>query len=282
VAGFARGELQQYDARLRAFLSYFGGISAQDMAFSKDGQWAVYVSFPEGTLWRSRADGSDKLQLTFPPLYAVNPRWSPDGKQIAFFSMQLPGEAAEVYLVSPDGGRPQKVMPNVPGPQVDPNWSPDGSALMFSGGGLGPTAIRIFNMSTHQITTLPNSQGLFSPRWSADGRYVVAITSPDMKSLMLFNFETGKWSLLFKADATVGQPLWSRDGRYVYYFLGYGAAAVMRVAIPSAKVEEVVSLTSFHSTGHWGLYFGLAPDDSPLVLKDTGTQDIVSLDFHEP
>jgi len=80
----------------------------------------------------------------------------------------------------------------------------------------------------------------------------------------------------------VGQPLWSRDGRYVYYFRGYGAAAAMRVAIASAKVEEVVSLTSFHSTGHWGAYFGLTPDDSPLVLKDTGTQDIVSLDFHEP
>jgi eukaryotic-like serine/threonine-protein kinase len=282
VVGFVRGELNRYDGRTKMFVAYLGGFSAQDLVYSKDGQWVAYVSIPEGTLWRSRNDGTERLQLTFPPLFATNPRWSPDGKQIAIFS--LGGEADErIYLVSPEGGTPQELMPNVPRPQVDPNWSPDGSALMFSGGGLGPTAIHIFNMSTHQITTLPDSQGLFSPRWSADGRYVAAITSPDMKSLMLFNFETGKWSLLFKADTTVAQPLWSRDGRYVYYLRGYGAdSVVMRVAIPSGKVEEVVGLTSFHSTGHWGAYFGLAPDDSPLLLKDTGTQEIVSLDFHEP
>lgn len=153
---------------------------------------------------------------------------------------------------------------------------------MFSGGALGPTAIHIFNMSTHQVATIPNSQGLFSPRWSADGRYVVAMTAPAMKSLMLFNFETGKWSLLFQSDTMVGQPLWSRDGRYVYFWGGGFNGAVMRVAIPSGKVEEVASLRTFHMTGHWGGYFGLAPDDSPLLLKDTGTQDIVSLEFHEP
>src|SRR6202040_4081793 len=85
VAGLARGELVRYDAKSKAVEPFLSGISAQDVAFSKDGQWVAYVSYPEGTLWRSKADGSDRLQLSFPPLYAMLPRWSPDGKNIVFF-----------------------------------------------------------------------------------------------------------------------------------------------------------------------------------------------------
>jgi Tol biopolymer transport system component len=60
---------------------YLPGISAEDLAFSADGQWVVYASYPDGLLWRSRVDGSERLQLTFPPLQAELPRWSHDAKQ---------------------------------------------------------------------------------------------------------------------------------------------------------------------------------------------------------
>ena len=66
----------------------------------------TYASYPEGNLWRSRADGSDRLQLTFPPLRAGLPRWSPDGKQIAF-TVVLHGQGLKTYLV-----RPPVVFPN--------------------------------------------------------------------------------------------------------------------------------------------------------------------------
>ena len=79
VEALRRGELERYDSKAQAFTSFLGGISAQDVAFSNDGQWVAYVLFPEGTLWRSKVDGSEKLQLSFPPLYAMQPRWSPDG-----------------------------------------------------------------------------------------------------------------------------------------------------------------------------------------------------------
>jgi len=50
-----------------------------DVEFSRDGQWVTYVSYPDYTLWRSRADGSDRLQLTYPPVYAALAHRSPDG-----------------------------------------------------------------------------------------------------------------------------------------------------------------------------------------------------------
>jgi WD40 repeat protein len=63
-----RGELLRYEAKAGQFVPYLGGISATDVSFSRDGQWVVYVAYPEGTLWRSRVDGGERLQLSFPPL----------------------------------------------------------------------------------------------------------------------------------------------------------------------------------------------------------------------
>jgi len=83
---------------------YLGGISAQDVDISKDYQWVAYVSYPERVLWRSRLDGSQRLQLTSLPMQAFLPRWSPDGKQIAF-STEVPGGFDKIYVVAAEGGR---------------------------------------------------------------------------------------------------------------------------------------------------------------------------------
>ena len=84
-----RGVLTRCDLKSGQFLPFLNGISAEYVAFSKNGQWVAYVSYPEGTLWKSKADGSERVQLTFPPLRAVLPRWSPDGQTIIFFDFPV-------------------------------------------------------------------------------------------------------------------------------------------------------------------------------------------------
>jgi eukaryotic-like serine/threonine-protein kinase len=276
VAGYARGELERYDARSRAFVSFLGGISAQDVSFSNDGQWVAYVSFPEGILWRSRLDGSEKLQLSSPPLYAMLPRWSPDGSKILFYDEK--GKPSRIYEVPAAGGALQQILPSMSGNQADPVWSPEGSQIAFGGvSNAGPTAIHILNVKTRQITTLPDSDGLFSPRWSPDGRYLVALPS-DSSGMKLFDFKTKKWKVLVKG--LVGYISFSRDGRFVYYdTLGQ---TVERVAVPGGKIEPVASLKGIRLTGVYGSWSGLTPDDSPLILKDAGSQEIVSMKWHEP
>jgi len=44
-------------------------------------------------------------------------------------------------------------------------------------------------------------------------------------------------------------------------------------------VERVVDLTNLPITGYYGIWLGLAPDDSPLLLRDAGSQDIYALDW---
>jgi len=48
------------------------------------------------------------------------------------------------------------------------------------------------------------------------------------------------------------------------------------------KLEQVVDLKDFTPAGYWGVWLGLDPNDSPLMTRDTGTQDVYSLDWQEP
>jgi len=84
-----RAELVRYDAKSGQFVHFMGGISAGMVSFSPDGLWVAYVAFPFGGLWRSRVDGTEKLQLTTAPMIPFFPRWSPDGRQIAFIGVKL-------------------------------------------------------------------------------------------------------------------------------------------------------------------------------------------------
>jgi len=276
-----RGELMRYDSKSGQFSPFLGGISAEYVAFSKDGQWVAYVSYRDGTLSRSRLDGSERLQLTYPPLYAVLPRWSPDGKKIIFFEFALsPDRPARIYEVSPQGGSPRQLMPNDRSPQLDPNWSPDGSKIVYGGESNDATsAIRLLDVASRQVSNLPDSHGVFSPRWSPNGRYISAFSS-DSKRLVLFDFQTQKWTEL--AQGSLGWLNWSKDGQYVYVLDYRGQGAVIRIRVSNHKTEPVVNLKDFVSAGRYGGSLVLAPDDSPLLLRDTGTQDIYALDWEEP
>lgn len=115
--------------------------------------------------------------------------------------------------------------------------------------------------------------------WSPDGRYIAARSS-DHHTVMLFDFKTQTWTELTRGE--LNWLNWSRDGRHVYFEQHGAQNAVMRVGIAGHKVEKVVSLQNVKRTGLNGsFWFGLAPDDSPLVLHDTGTEEIYALDWKE-
>jgi serine/threonine protein kinase/Tol biopolymer transport system component len=130
VTAQVRGELARWDSVARESTPYLSGISAIGVNFSRDGRWVTYVAYPEGTLWRSKIDGSERLQLTFPPMFVFMPRWSPNAAQIAFTGQEQPGRASDVYLISAEGGSPERLLPEGHG-TADPTWSPDGNSLLF-------------------------------------------------------------------------------------------------------------------------------------------------------
>ena len=278
-----RVEVLRYDFASRQFVPYLPELSATDLSPSADGQWITYVRYPQGTLWRSKPDGSDRLQLTFPPMEVWLPRWSPDDTRIAF-SGQMPGQPNRIYLVSRDGGNLQQIT-SEERHEADPNWSPDGKSLVFGRlpflerGAYGPTAIHLVDIESRRISTLPGSEGLFSPHWSPDGRYIEAVSN-DGQQMMLFDFQGNKWTEVVKMQ--VENPNWSRDGQHVH-FCNSRDHGVYRVRVKDRKAEKVTGLENLGgTTSVFVVWCGLAADDSPLVQRDNTTEEIYALDVELP
>ena len=280
-----RGELVRYDAAMKQFVPFLGGISATDVAFSRDGKWAAYTTIPDGALWRSRVDGSDRLQLTYAPAVASLPSWSPDGTQIAYISAQV-GKPWKIFLVSAQGGSPEELLPENVG-EIDATWSPDGSQLAFgrlSSLNTGTIDIQLVDMKTRQVSTFSDSKGLFSPRWSPDGRYLSATRAEGSHQLMLYDFRAQKWSVWIANDNNINYPYWSSDSRYVYYDnFATENPQCHRIKVGENRPEDLYSLSSLHQYfGIWGSWSGQAPDDSRLFVRDASTQDIYALDVDLP
>jgi Tol biopolymer transport system component len=221
------------------------------------------------------------MQLTFPPLYAMMPRWSPQGGKIAFFEFESgTGKPAGMYEISAAGGTPRRLAPSETQHQKDPNWSPDGSRIVFGGEANDPaSSIRVLDLATNQVSMLPDSHGMFSPRWSPDGRRISACSADSMR-LYVFDLQTRKWTEIAKGP--LGWTNWSRDGDFIYLLDFRGSGAVRRIRLADARFEQVLDLKNFVTAGRYDGSLTLAPDDSPLLLRYTGSQDIYAADWNQP
>jgi Tol biopolymer transport system component len=277
-----RAELVRYDAKSHQSVPFLSGISAGEVSFSRDGKWVTYVSYPDHNLWRSRVDGSERLQLTSSPILPFLPRWSPDGRQIACADQQ-PGRPWKIFLVSADGGTPQEVFAEKED-QNDVGWSPDGKQLVFGRvpflpGTTDTIVIKIFDLATKRVSTVPGSENLFAPRWSPNGQHLVAV-SADSKKLLLFDFKTEKWTDWVSSPDFIGAPSWSKDGAYVYYLNRSGdGGTYRRIRVGANEPELVVDLGNLH---FFSFMIGLTPDSSALFARDVSADEIYSIEVELP
>jgi len=287
AAGYApRGELARYDARSRQFIPLLPGLSADFLSYSKDGQYMAYVTFPDGALWRSKPDGTERRQLVqpSPSASAFLPRWSPDGSEI-FYARAASGQLTRVFRVPSTGGQPQDLLPEWKQFAADANWSPDGRRVCFGGPSGVPAHqpvpnIHMLDLQTRAITDVPGSERYFSPRWSPDGRYLAAL-GLDSASLALFDFSTSAWREL-AAGAPFSFPTWSHDGRVLYYIQSTVNPGVMRVRMTDKKPERLIDLKDVRLAGFYGQSLSLTPDDQPVMTRDYGSEEVFALDWQAP
>ena len=57
---------------------------------------------------------------------------------------------------------------------------------------------------------------------------------------------------------------------------------MLRVRVSDGKMEQVADLKDFPTTGRYGAALALTPNDEPILLRDTGAQDVYSVDWYSP
>ena len=283
-----KGELVRFDAKTGRFATILGGIFASDVDYSHDDLWITYVLYPEQTLWRSRADGSERLQLTFPPMQAILPQWSPNGQQIAFVASS-PGKPRRVFVIDKDGGVPQAISSSEES-QTYPSWSKDGQTIAFRHDAVMDVAgdksyIGMFDVKSREITRLAGSEGIQAPRWSSDGRYIAALAE-DQRLLTLYDIESRKWKALLRRQEPFGFITWSHDATAIYFnTVLTDQPTIYRLRVRDAKLDPIVSLNSYHlypGLPGFGSWVGLAPGDVPLLVRDISTSEIYAFDVDFP
>jgi Tol biopolymer transport system component len=101
---------------------------------------------------------------------------------------------------------------------------------------------------------------------------------------ILLDLSTHKWRQLADKMGTIGYMTWSRDSQYVAFDTAFTAdPAFYRVQIADGEVRRILSLNNIRRFfSQWGEWSGLAPDGSPLLVRDISTQEIYALDWKLP
>jgi Tol biopolymer transport system component/DNA-binding winged helix-turn-helix (wHTH) protein len=279
----SQSELLRYDPKARLFVPYGAPLSnARRVEFSPDGQWVVWIRQDDDSLWRSRTDGSGRMQLTSRPMQVFMMHWSPDARRLVLMARQ-PGMPWKIFTMDADGGHLQEVL-NEERSEADPDWSPDGKTLVFGrlpdlmAEASEPKAIYRVDLATRKVTKLPGSSGLFSPRWSANGKCIAAL-SIDMKKLMLYDTATETWRML--AEQNIADPVWSHDSSAIYFHdFAQADQPIYRAILATDQVERVADLHDLRSASVLDYRFaGLAPGDVPLVSARTSTANLYTAEL---
>jgi serine/threonine protein kinase len=274
IGRVAQGSMQVYDSKEHRFAPFLNGLAASCFVISPDRQWMVYTDYPRHFLWRSRLDGSERLQLTDIPAWM--PEWSPDSKWAVFSNFK------EIHRVSIDGGIPEQLTSEGKF-EVAPTWSPDGASIEFNDfpfPGHFP-GIKVLDLASKKVSVWPGSEGTYVPSWSPDGKYMVAIANPP-KRMVVYSQGTKTWRILKQFGADWGYWRWSGDSKSI--LMAKVAAepgeqsGIYRLNIADGKWALVATFNglSVSSDGVENL-LSITPDGRVAMMSDTSVVQIYSL-----
>src|SRR5215475_2024416 len=265
------------------------GSEAQYPAFSRDGSRLA---------WRQNTSDEDIFRLALksgsenvPPVASLivstaleaSPRYSPDGKRIAFVSNRSGSD--EIWVCGSDGENPIRLT-SFRGPLAgSPSWSPDSKQVVFDcrpEGNADIYAVSAEGGQPRRLTTDPAED--IVPSWSRDGRWIY-FTSNRSGRLQIWKMPAGEGEAAQMTKQGGFEPMESPDGRWIYFAQDRGSSSIRRM--PAAGGVES-SVMDFHQKGYsrgWtvtseGLYFAVASSNTQSTIKffslSTGAEKTVA------
>jgi Tol biopolymer transport system component len=270
-----RMELLRYAAS-RSRFERVADPSGAFAAYSRDGQWVAWVDPASMTLWRSRRDGTGRLQLTVPPMAVGLVRWSPDGGRLLFVADPSGrGQPRAVYLVPRDGGRLESFADPLSNPVWDPCWLGPSTVAWGNLRGDG-AAVWTADLASKRVAMLPGSTGMMGPKCTRDGKVLAARSWTE--GYWLYRPETERWTDL-GSPSNLWYPTFARDGSTVYG-LSRDDRAIYRFRLDDPRRVKVADLGTIEPTAPWQeVWMGLDATDAPLILRNTGFSDLFVLDW---
>lgn len=192
--------------------------------WSPDGSRIVYASFsdsapgddsPSADLWVMRADGSGARRLFDAPSTAYNPRWSPDGRQIAFEQFERELGHSRVYVMDADGAN-VRLVTTAAGSSFAPEWSPDGTRLLYVGAREARFFWTLYVATAGDWTERQLSGDAACPsnvmeaRWSPDGARIAYTCDIDLTEALYTMRADGSGAA--RTGTIAWGPVWSPDG----------------------------------------------------------------------
>jgi dipeptidyl aminopeptidase/acylaminoacyl peptidase len=198
----------------------------------------------DSDIWLVKTTGGTPLRLTYGPGRDDSPRWSPDGKTIAFISDR--DGSNQIWLIYPEGGEAFEPAP-VKGGVSNIAWSPDGTRIAFLAHGQkpaeepkgwkGPEDVIVFDpdvpglqifvmdVATRQVTPMTrDSYAVVDFSWSPDGTKIVFAAQPSPRirdlyktDIAIVDLNTGAVRDLVKREGIDTYPRWSPDGRWIAF-----------------------------------------------------------------
>jgi len=214
---------------------------------SRDGQWLVFQrASPVEDLFVLKTDGTGLRQLTNDSAKDRGPQWSPDGKNITFYSDRS-GEY-EIWMVGRDGSGLRKLVSSPGDTLTGAIWSPDGKRIVYSrvhDGDLGTLMQEMErpDAAPTALPRLPDPDLVWYPTsWSPDGRWLAgqAARRGQMDfavALYAYDLEQGAWKQL---QAVEGQfPQWLPDSRHLLYSV---SNTLFMLDTATGRTREILSV----------------------------------------
>ena len=248
------------------------GEGAYVLAVSRNGRLAFtrHMSNENLYLVDLSQGGSGGWQTVLASAYRENfPRYSPDGKQIAFESER--GGFPEVWLANADGSG-AFALTNFHGPVTgSPAWSPDGRQIAFDTRASGePQVYTIRAEKGAQPQRITTGNANFLPAWSADGRFLYFVSNrTGNANIWRVPAEGGADVQISRNFGFAPQP--SLDGKYLYFFAGRSQhAPIHRIDLTTLNEEPLIedAMDRSISVTRRGLYFLQRNfDETKVTLK---------------